>query len=76
MLENHWLKNWVDLCHTPPPPKKAICDANAQTSLKVSHHPKMAGNSLLGAHVFIYSFHLLGHQFSKIMFTLLRSTHI
>jgi hypothetical protein len=24
----------------------------------------MAGNSLLGAHVFIYSFHLLGHQFA------------
>jgi hypothetical protein len=43
---------------------------------KVSHHPKMAGNSLLGAHVFIYSFHLLGNQFSKIMFIFLRSTHI
>jgi hypothetical protein len=45
-------------------------------SPKVSHHPKMAGNSPLGAHVFIYSFHLLGNQFSKIMFILLRSTHI
>jgi hypothetical protein len=43
---------------------------------QVSHHPKMAGNSLLGPHVFIYSFHLLGNQFSKIMFILLRSTHI
>jgi hypothetical protein len=43
---------------------------------KVSHHPKMAGNSLLVAHVFIYSFHLLGNQFSKIMFILLRSTYI
>jgi hypothetical protein len=42
---------------------------------KVSHHPKMAENSLLGAHVFIYSFHLLGNQFSKIMFIHLRSTH-
>jgi hypothetical protein len=34
---------------------------------EVSIHPKMAGNSLLGAHVFIYSFHLLGNQFSKMM---------
>jgi hypothetical protein len=34
---------------------------------KVSLHPKMAGNSLLGARVFIYSFHLLGNQFSKII---------
>jgi hypothetical protein len=43
----------------------------------VSHHPKMVEISLLGAHVFIYSFHLFGNQFSKIMFILLyRSTHI
>jgi hypothetical protein len=42
----------------------------------VSLHPKMVGNSLLGAHVFIYSFHLLGHQYSKIMFKLLTRTHI
>jgi hypothetical protein len=37
---------------------------------KVSIHPKMAGNSLLGAPVFIYSFHFLGNQFSKTMFIL------
>jgi hypothetical protein len=44
--------------------------------IKVSIYPKMAGNSLLGAPVFIYSFHLLGNQFSKTMFILPKSTHI
>jgi hypothetical protein len=45
-------------------------------SHKVSVHPKMVENSPLGAHVFIYLFHLLGNQFSKIMFIFLKSTHI
>jgi hypothetical protein len=36
----------------------------------------MVENPLLGAHVFIYSFHLLGDQYSKIMFILVRGTHI
>jgi hypothetical protein len=43
---------------------------------EVSYHPNMAGNSLLGAHVIIYSFHLFGHQFSKIIFIFLKSIHI
>jgi hypothetical protein len=43
---------------------------------KVSIHPIMVENSLLGAQLFTYSFHLLGNQFFKIMFILLKSTHI
>jgi hypothetical protein len=44
--------------------------------VKASLHPKMVENSLLGAHIFIYLFYLLGNQYSKIMFILLRGTHI
>jgi hypothetical protein len=43
---------------------------------KVSLHPKIVGISLLAAHVFIYSFHSLGNQYSKLIFILIRSTHI
>jgi hypothetical protein len=64
------LRMWESL----PVCLQKVCDLFTDM---VSHHPKMSGNSLLGAHVFIYSFHLLGNQFSKIMFIiLLRSTHI
>jgi hypothetical protein len=43
---------------------------------KVSIHPNMVENSLLGALVFIYSFHLLGNQFPKIIFILFGFAHI
>jgi hypothetical protein len=37
----------------------------------------MVENSLLGAHVYMYSFHIPnGNQFSNIMFILLKSRHI
>jgi hypothetical protein len=36
----------------------------------------MVENSLSGDHVFIFTFHLLGNQFSKIMSIFLRNTHI
>jgi hypothetical protein len=43
---------------------------------KISIHMKMVEKWLSGAHVFIFTFHLHGNRFSKIMSILLESTHI